>query len=99
MYTSHGHHIPGTLEDNPPDKEHPCGGLTECHACIREATLAEKYKTKFDLIEDLIRAGVLGPEQVPDPDYWSWSVRKPHLLPDQFRKSYNEHGEVRWYGE
>lgn len=37
MYTSHGHHIPGTvLDDNPPPIAR-CGGPGLCDACSKEA--------------------------------------------------------------
>lgn len=100
MYTAHGHHIPGSEPAPAPEGDpHPCGGLTNCHSCIRDATLNDKNKSRRTLIHELIQAGVLGPELVPEPDYWHWEVLKPSLLPDRFRHSYNTYGEVRWYGD
>jgi hypothetical protein len=55
---------------------------------------------KIDMIKQLVAQGILGPEQLPEPDYWSWPVLKPEELPYGFDFSYDFlcYGEVRWYG-
>lgn len=37
MYTSHGHHIPGTDFDNIPPLATMCGGVPFCRECHKEA--------------------------------------------------------------
>ena len=38
MYTSHGHHIPGTIKnDDRPEQVARCGGPRICKVCMREA--------------------------------------------------------------
>ena len=38
MYTSHGHHISGSVKDStPPSVVHRCGGPKTCNVCFGEA--------------------------------------------------------------
>lgn len=39
MYTSHGHHIPGTDKDDNPPVADPCGGVENCSQCINETVI------------------------------------------------------------
>jgi hypothetical protein len=39
-YTSHGHHIPGTIKGSEPTEIKRCGGLINCKVCKNEADLA-----------------------------------------------------------
>lgn len=63
----------------------------------------EHPRKRIDIIRDLVKEGVLGPEMVPDPDYWHWPILKPELLPPSLHvyKGWDEDpfGEIRWYGE
>lgn len=36
MYTTHGHHIPGTTTENPPEKIQRCGGPGLCGPCSNQ---------------------------------------------------------------
>lgn len=53
MYTSHGHHISGTILDE--SKPRPpiarCGGPGLCKSCSQEAMMAINQKEKTDMIE------------------------------------------------
>lgn len=40
MYTSHGHHIPGTEDEGPPAETHQCGGIGVCLRCDYEVAMA-----------------------------------------------------------
>lgn len=37
MYTTHGHHIPGTGLSEPPETAEPCGGHVICRQCAIES--------------------------------------------------------------
>ena len=48
-------------------------------------------------LDPLIEAGIVGREQCPEEDYWSWPVLKPEELPNDLRMIYTRYGEIRWY--
>ena len=57
MYTSHGHHIPGTpVEAETPETKSRCGGPGRCTVCSREAAAASEIRfgtyPDFDLQYD-----------------------------------------------
>lgn len=50
MYTSHGHHISGSVKDStPPNVIARCGGPKLCDACFKEA-LAYNTKEQIDAV-------------------------------------------------
>lgn len=58
MYTSHGHHIPGTIKnDDRPAQVARCGGPGLCKVCMKEA-----QKAMNEPNEDLVEAtrGITG---------------------------------------
>lgn len=58
MYTSHGHHIPGTIKnDDRPAQVTRCGGPGLCQVCMKEA-----QKAMTEPNEDLVEAtrGITG---------------------------------------
>lgn len=60
----------------------------------------ERPRKRTDIIRDLVKEGVLGPESCPDPDYWCWPILKPDLLPESMRYMCDpDLEELRWYGE
>jgi len=58
-------------------------------------------RKRIDIIKDLVAEGVLGPEGVPDPDFWWWPVLLPDRIPEEVRGMLwgHELSEIRWYGE
>lgn len=38
-FTGHGHQVPGSDWTDPPFNITPCGGLTKCKACRRDARM------------------------------------------------------------
>lgn len=55
-----------------------------------------KQTSTIEEIRRLEKAGVLGWEQCPEPDYWHWPVLKENELPERFREMYEAYGEIRW---
>lgn len=47
MYTSHGHHIAGSIKDTPPSTVVRCGGPKTCNECFGEA-LAYNSKKQME---------------------------------------------------
>jgi hypothetical protein len=52
----------------------------------------------FTEIHNLVDEGILGPENCPNPTYWSWPVLRPEELPERFQANYNAYGEIRYFG-
>jgi len=50
----------------------------------------------IETIRQLEKEGVLGPEQVPEPDYWHWPVLEPEKLPPFLVAQWLRLGEIRW---
>lgn len=55
----------------------------------------EKIQEEIEQIQELVKAGVLGRELCPEPNYWHWYILKPEELPEKF-KFFIPLGEVRW---
>lgn len=51
--------------------------------------------TEFDVIQSLVDVGILGPELMPEANYWHWEILRPDELPENF-KQFIPLGEVRW---
>lgn len=47
MYTSHGHHIPGTVKETPgPTHRARCGGTRMCRVCMSEVDASHEIMSK-----------------------------------------------------
>lgn len=55
-----------------------------------------KRASDIEEIRRLEKAGILGWEQCPEPEFWRWPVNKPDELPERFKKMYEACGEIRW---
>jgi hypothetical protein len=55
------------------------------------------WRSTYKKIKRLETAGVLGPEQCPEPNYWHWPVREPEHLPEEFKQMFADYGEIRLY--
>lgn len=89
MYTTHGHHIPGTTKDeNFPEQVARCGGPSLCSQCSREAAKSgSPYPVQLSA-EDFI-------EKIKNAS--EWLLAKKQFDPYMFELFVREDEEIKHY--